>query len=203
MRAAGDVDGELEQLHKVIGLNPTDPAAHNDLGVALTKIGDFTGASCAFEKAIVMRGGHYPEALNNLGLVLMHTEREPEAFSALSAACHLRPEDPNPRKNLAAVMKEKDEMVGLAHSMWEHEENRRRHTEHERVKQEARGAQREEMEHRQEMQRVHMRNVTCARLSLAAEMPCCSNTMLGFMQRTSRLLHPLSPLLQMALLVPQ
>eukprot|EP00656_Telonema_subtile_P027975 TRINITY_DN3019_c0_g1_i1.p1 TRINITY_DN3019_c0_g1~~TRINITY_DN3019_c0_g1_i1.p1 ORF type:complete len:283 (-),score=74.58 TRINITY_DN3019_c0_g1_i1:97-945(-) len=129
LKAKGDIDGELEELRNVLRLQPHDPVSHNDLGVALTKAGDLKDAVSAFERAIALRQGEYPEALNNLGLVLMQLGQEPEAFSAMTVACQQRPTDLTHRKNLSNVIRERNDLSELSSSMAEADHLRRLHQE--------------------------------------------------------------------------
>lgn len=69
----GNLEGEISQLRAMTQLQPKDHKAYNDLGVALTKAKRYPDAITAFEKAIALCNGDYPEAHNNLGLVLLQT----------------------------------------------------------------------------------------------------------------------------------
>ena len=84
--------------------SPDSPRAHNVLGRLLGKAGaDPQQVEEAFREAI-RRRPDYPEALNNLGLVLTQTDRTEEALAAFRAAIRLDSEYAEARANLGGVL---------------------------------------------------------------------------------------------------
>ncbi|MET0624833.1 MAG: tetratricopeptide repeat protein [Pyrinomonadaceae bacterium] len=79
-------DAAIRDLQKAVELQPEFPEAHNRLGRALMRKGQFRAAADSFRKAAEQRGGRYPTALYNLGFALQQQgEREDAVEAYLSA----------------------------------------------------------------------------------------------------------------------
>jgi len=117
--AQGNLQAEASQLRQLIQIQPKDAAAHNDLGVCFVQQKNYVDAITSFEKAIALQNGQYPEAHNNLGLVLLQCGKHPEALKSLSVAARQSPsKDSLPEKNLNLVVNETEDLLSIAHSAW-------------------------------------------------------------------------------------
>lgn len=76
--------------------------AHNNLGLALTRLGQFTQAITSFRDALQIRP-RYPNALLNLGNAFRRAGQWPEAIEAYEAARALAPSDADIHYNLAGA----------------------------------------------------------------------------------------------------
>jgi len=120
-QAQGDLEAEIAELHTLITLKPDDAATHNDLGVCLVKQSKYPDAITAFEKAIALKGGQYPEAINNLGMVFLQIDKHPEAIAKMSVACHQSPSRSFAHHNLDVAVKEKFDMMWVAENAFEYD----------------------------------------------------------------------------------
>ncbi|HEY0171725.1 MAG TPA: serine/threonine-protein kinase [Pyrinomonadaceae bacterium] len=68
-------DAAVRDLRRAVELQPEFPEAHNRLGVALMRKGQFGDAVTEFHMAVSQREGKYPTAYYNLGYVF-HQQRE-------------------------------------------------------------------------------------------------------------------------------
>ena len=99
-----DIDLAIARLRAELERNPRSPEAHNALGRLLGRAGaDPQQVAMAFREAIRQRP-EYPEALNNLGLVLTQTDKTDEAIEAFRTAVSLRPDYGEARANLGGVL---------------------------------------------------------------------------------------------------
>ncbi len=115
-RSAGaipDLDVPITALRAELRRNPNSAQAHNVLGRLLGRAGaDPQEVAKAFREAVRLRP-EFPEALNNLGLVLTQTDRTEEALAAFREAVRIRPDFAQARANLggALVIVDEDEAV--------------------------------------------------------------------------------------------
>ncbi|MBV9926498.1 MAG: protein kinase [Acidobacteria bacterium] len=79
-------DAAVRDLRQAVTLQPDFPEAHNRLGVALMRKGQFRDAAEEFQKAVGQRGGKYPTAQYNLGFVLQQQRENEKAVEAYRAA---------------------------------------------------------------------------------------------------------------------
>ncbi|HEX8722473.1 MAG TPA: protein kinase [Pyrinomonadaceae bacterium] len=79
-------DAAVRDLRQAVALQPDFPAAHNRLGRALMRKGQFGAAADEFRTAVEQRGGRYPTAQYNLGFVLQQQRENEEAVAAYRAA---------------------------------------------------------------------------------------------------------------------
>jgi serine/threonine-protein kinase len=79
-------DAAIRDLRQAVALQPDFPSAHNRLGVALMRKGQFRAAADEFRAAVEQRGGRYPTAQYNLGFVLQQQRQTDEALAAYRAA---------------------------------------------------------------------------------------------------------------------
>ncbi|HEX8292274.1 MAG TPA: tetratricopeptide repeat protein, partial [Pyrinomonadaceae bacterium] len=79
-------DAAVRDLRQAVALQPDFPAAHNRLGRALMRKGQFREAEAAFRTAVEQRGGRFPTAQYNLGFVLQQQRENERAVEAYRAA---------------------------------------------------------------------------------------------------------------------
>ncbi|HEX7315553.1 MAG TPA: serine/threonine-protein kinase [Pyrinomonadaceae bacterium] len=79
-------DAAVRDLRQAVALQPDFPSAHNRLGRALMRKGQFREAESAFRTAVEQRGGRYPTAQYNLGFVLQQQRETGKAVEAYRAA---------------------------------------------------------------------------------------------------------------------
>jgi serine/threonine-protein kinase len=79
-------DAAVRDLRRAVELQPDFPAAHNRLGRALMRKGQFREAAEEFRTAVEQRGGSYPTAQYNLGFVLQQQRENEKALAAYRAA---------------------------------------------------------------------------------------------------------------------
>jgi tetratricopeptide (TPR) repeat protein len=79
-------DAAARDLRQAVQLQPDFPEAHNRLGVALMRKGQFADAAEEFRTAVGQRGGRYPTAQYNLGFVLQQQRQSEQAVEAYRAA---------------------------------------------------------------------------------------------------------------------
>jgi tetratricopeptide (TPR) repeat protein len=79
-------DAAVRDLRQAVALQADFPEAHNRLGVALMRKGQFGDAAEEFRTAVGQRGGKYPTASYNLGFVLQQQRESEKALEAYHAA---------------------------------------------------------------------------------------------------------------------
>ncbi|MFL6254467.1 MAG: protein kinase domain-containing protein [Pyrinomonadaceae bacterium] len=79
-------DAAVRDLRQAVALQSDFPSAHNRLGVALMRKGQFREAITEFQTAVSQREGKYPTALYNLGFVLQQQRENEKAVEAYRAA---------------------------------------------------------------------------------------------------------------------
>jgi serine/threonine-protein kinase len=79
-------DAAVRDLRQAVALQPDFPEAHNRLGVALMRKGQFRDAIAEFQTAVSQREGKYPTAQYNLGFVLQQQRENEKAVEAYRAA---------------------------------------------------------------------------------------------------------------------
>ena len=79
-------DAAVRDLREAIKLQPDFPEAHNRLGRALMRKGQFRDAEQAFRTAVEQREGKFPTAQYNLGFVLQQQRENEKAIEAYRAA---------------------------------------------------------------------------------------------------------------------
>ncbi len=94
---------EAEVFLKNAVLAKQDSAeAHNNLGLALARLGQLTQAIASFREALRIRP-HYANALLNLGNAFRRAEQLPDAIAMYEAAIALSPQDADIHYNLAGA----------------------------------------------------------------------------------------------------
>ena len=88
--ATGEYAEAASGYHSVLGIDPRHAVAHNNLGIALSKLGRYQLAEGHFRSAIGIRAS-FPEAHFNLGSVLQSTGRFDESEVPLRRALKLKP----------------------------------------------------------------------------------------------------------------
>lgn len=89
---------------------PVDPAAHYNLGTALTQAGLFDDAVASYERALALRP-KYARALSNLADTLVVLGRSDEAIRRYEAAVAADPGMPEARNNLGAALWRKGDLL--------------------------------------------------------------------------------------------
>ncbi|MBV8859101.1 MAG: protein kinase [Acidobacteria bacterium] len=79
-------DAAVRDLRQAAQLQPDFPEAHNRLGVALMRKGQFRDAITEFQTAVEQREGKYPTAQYNLGFVLQQQRENEKAVEAYRKA---------------------------------------------------------------------------------------------------------------------
>lgn len=103
--AAIDIQGgdALSILQRALELLPTDPAAHNNLGNALRKLGKLEEAVRCHLRALELKPD-YPEAHNNLGNALKELGQLDEAVRCYRRALELKPDYAEVHSNLGNAL---------------------------------------------------------------------------------------------------
>jgi Tfp pilus assembly protein PilF len=92
---------------------PNSPEAHNNLGTAFDRVGDFDRALESYGRAITLRRD-YIEALSNRGWSSLHRKDPISAKRDFLSALSIRPNDPGALSGLAQISKEKGELSASA-----------------------------------------------------------------------------------------
>ncbi|MCA1633822.1 MAG: serine/threonine-protein kinase [Acidobacteria bacterium] len=83
-------DAAIRDLRRAVELQPEFPEAHNRLGRALLRKGQYDEAAGAFRTAVKQSGGNYPTAQYNLGFALQSQGKTDDAISAYNEAIKSR-----------------------------------------------------------------------------------------------------------------
>jgi tetratricopeptide (TPR) repeat protein len=89
-------------LRNALLTKPDAAEAHNNLGLALAKLGQFSQAIASFRKALEIRPS-YPNALLNLGNAFRRSGQLPDAIKTYESAIALSPADADIHYNLAGA----------------------------------------------------------------------------------------------------
>ncbi len=79
-------DAAVRDLRRAVELQPQFPEAHNRLGRALLRKGQYADAAESFRTAVRQRGGDYPTAHYNLGFALQLQGKNDDAVNAYNEA---------------------------------------------------------------------------------------------------------------------
>ena len=93
----------VQLIRRAIAYYPDDPGAHNNLGNALSWLGQPDQALAAYDRAIGLRPD-YAEAHVHRGMVLAALGREADAVEAFRRGLALNPNNPAGWKNLAMTL---------------------------------------------------------------------------------------------------
>ncbi|HEX8150968.1 MAG TPA: serine/threonine-protein kinase [Pyrinomonadaceae bacterium] len=108
-------DAAARDLRQAVTLQPDFPEAHNRLGVALMRKGQFGDAAEEFRTAVGQRGGKYPTAQYNLGFVLQQQRQSEKAVEAYRAAIDANDGDyPDAYYQIGSVLLETPSRAGEA-----------------------------------------------------------------------------------------
>ena len=105
----GSYTKSIPLLKKVIQLEPNDPDAHNNLGIALKELGDLDDAIASYNTALQLKP-NYPDAHNNLGNALKQKGDLTAAVASYNTAIKLNPSDPDAHNNLSIALQEKGDL---------------------------------------------------------------------------------------------
>lgn len=111
MEIRRDYAAAAAEYRKVIELKPDSPPAHNNLGVALKKLGDAEGAIQAFTRAIGLRED-FGEAWSNRGWAYAGLKRWAEARRDFERALEVNPADDGALYGLSRALKESRDYAG-------------------------------------------------------------------------------------------
>ncbi len=107
---SGDPGAAVALISQAISVNPQQPAAHNNLGAALTALGRHLEAAESFARALALNPD-YAEAAFNRGNALMSLQRAGDALRSYDQALVLKPgyaEALNGRGNARRALGETD-----------------------------------------------------------------------------------------------
>ena len=104
--ARGDATAAARAFGRAVKLNPVDPEAFYQLGMALAQSGDLAGASTHLWAAHALRADFF-EAINEFGLVELQLGRFDTAMDAFLRAAELAPSKANYLYNLATAAEAK------------------------------------------------------------------------------------------------
>jgi protein O-mannosyl-transferase len=82
--------------------NPNSWMVHNNLGIALSQLGQEEKALAEFEESLKLNPD-FPQVHVNLGAALIHTDRRQEALEHFRQALKLKPDDPEAHYHLGNV----------------------------------------------------------------------------------------------------
>lgn len=116
MEIHGDYASAAAEYRKVIEVRPESAEAHNNLGVALEKIGDLEGAVGAFTQAIALRGD-YGEAWSNRGWAYAGLKRWREARRDFEHGLKINPGDDGALYGLSRALKEARDYAGAGQAL--------------------------------------------------------------------------------------
>jgi protein O-mannosyl-transferase len=103
--SAADLENAVAHATEAIRLNPSDPDAHNTLGIALERQGRLEDAAANYAAAIRLRPGK-ASAHNNLGTVRQAQGRREEAAGHYEEALRLEPRYAEAHRNLGLVLED-------------------------------------------------------------------------------------------------
>jgi tetratricopeptide (TPR) repeat protein len=89
----GDYENSIAAFDATLALNPNDPIAFYNKGIALDHLGRYEEAIAAYDAALALDPDD-PSTLNNKGIALDHLKRYEEAIAAYDAALALIPDHP-------------------------------------------------------------------------------------------------------------
>ncbi|MFQ5827588.1 MAG: tetratricopeptide repeat protein [Candidatus Methylomirabilia bacterium] len=98
----GQLDRAVEEYQKSIAADPRNPAAFNNLGVALKESGRLDQAIEAFEQALAL-DPKYEKALNNLGVIRYRKGQYREAIDLFKQALRINPANVESHTNLGII----------------------------------------------------------------------------------------------------
>jgi tetratricopeptide (TPR) repeat protein len=84
--SVGSYDAAVRDLRRAVELQPEFPEAHNRLGRALLRKGQYGDAAESFRAAVQQRGGNYSTAQYNLGFALQLQGKADDAINAYNEA---------------------------------------------------------------------------------------------------------------------
>jgi Tfp pilus assembly protein PilF len=111
MEIRRDYPAAAAEYRKVIELKPDSPQAHNNLGVALKKLGDAEGAIQAFSRAVGLRED-FGEAWSNRGWAYADLKRWADARRDFERALKVNPVDDGALYGLSRALKEARDYAG-------------------------------------------------------------------------------------------
>ncbi len=98
----GQLSRAVEEYEKSIAVDPRNPAAFNNLGVALKESGRLDLASEAFQKALAL-DPKYEKALNNLGVIRYRKGQYEEAIDLFKQALRINSANVESYTNLGVI----------------------------------------------------------------------------------------------------
>ncbi|PJA32961.1 MAG: hypothetical protein CO187_02695 [Zetaproteobacteria bacterium CG_4_9_14_3_um_filter_53_7] len=140
-RQKSDLDERLTLMEKGISFCPKNPAAHNDLGLALLLWGDLNAARSHFNQALVLEPDYNPARVNLLRM------QQPARKANQQAAKTQHPVVARDGKQPQPVASKGDEMRQSRDRVVKHEKNRKEYIEKKETWQERESRLREQNSH--------------------------------------------------------
>ncbi len=109
----GDSHLAVELIRSAIGIDPTVPAFHNNLGNVLKIQGKLEQAVACYERALRLAESFF-DAHNNLGDTLRMLGKLPEAARHLERALALNPDSSEAHNNLGSILKDQNRLKEAA-----------------------------------------------------------------------------------------
>ena len=109
----GQYQAAVDSLQKAIGTNPSQAAAHSNLGLALEKLNKLEQALASYDRALSLNPD-FAEALYNRGNVLLDLRRPEDALASYDHALSLKPdfaEGLNNRGNVLLQLKRHEDAL--------------------------------------------------------------------------------------------
>lgn len=116
MEIRRDYGAAAEQYRKVVKLMPNSPEAHNNLGVALKKMGEMEGAIEAFSRGLALRSD-YGEAWSNRGWAFAEQKKWSEARRDFEQGLKINPRDEGALYGLSRVLRETRDYGGAQQAL--------------------------------------------------------------------------------------
>jgi Flp pilus assembly protein TadD len=106
----GRFDELIDLLNKALKLEPNDPDAHYNLGIALQEKGDLDAAITSYNTALGLKPND-PEAHYNLGIALKEKGDLDVAIASFNTALQFKPNYPEAHNNLGIALQEKGDLT--------------------------------------------------------------------------------------------
>jgi tetratricopeptide (TPR) repeat protein len=98
-----DLTRAVSHVQSALRINPLNPEAHTNLGVAYELMGDYDAALLSHREALRLKPDS-PEAVNNLGVVLQRQGKLDNAIAQYREALRLAPEHAQAHHNLGSAL---------------------------------------------------------------------------------------------------
>ncbi len=116
-RRNGRLDDAVREARRAVALDPNEPEAHYNLGLALADQEDAAAALASYQRAVSLNPGH-GQALNNMGSVFEAEEHQAEAEASYRHAITINPRHTEALNNLGSLLS-KDGRIDEARDLFE------------------------------------------------------------------------------------